>query len=147
MEKVSGYESDAIHRSVGPGLYQTNNLKNAEVYPWAPTMILQKNGGSVDKENVKDIESDLFNIGRKLSKDPNKKFVETKEEKYNFLRLKDGLFHQESTLLSSPPIVLKGQTKNRWTNLYLNPQDNVIESFDRLGTNTHLSLVDNFKPC
>ena len=62
MEKVSGYESDAIHRSVGPGLYQTNNLKNAEVYPWAPTMILQKNGGSVDKENVKDIESDLFNM-------------------------------------------------------------------------------------
>ncbi len=140
-------ETDVVKRSVGPGLYQTNNLKNAEVYPWAPTMILQKSGASVDKDNIQNIESDLFNIGRKLSKDPNEKWTGTKKEEYNFLQLKDGLFHQESTLLSSPPIVLRGQTKNRWINLYLNPQENVIENFERLGTNTHLDLVDNFKPC
>ena len=71
-------ENDVVKRSVGPGLYQTNNLKNAEVYPWAPTMILQKNGASVDKDNIQNIESDLFNIGRKLSKDPNEKWTGNK---------------------------------------------------------------------
>ena len=140
-------ESDAIHRSVGPGLYQTNSFQTAEVYPWAPTTIIQKSGASVDKNNLQDIESDLQNLERKLTKDPQGKWLGAQKREYDFIHLRDGLFHQESSLLSSPPLALRGQTKNRWVNLYLNPQENVIENFDRLGSNTHLSLVDNHKEC
>ena len=59
----------------------------------------------------------------------------------------DGFFHQESTLLTNPPIDLRGQTKNRWQPVHLDPQKNVIEPFNRRGDDTYLALIDNFKDC
>ena len=70
---------------------------------------------------------------------------ENKEVKY--LHLKDGLFHEESTLLSNPPAYLRGMTKNRWENVHLQHRENVIEPFKRNGADTYLNLVDNFKDC
>ena len=59
----------------------------------------------------------------------------------------DYFFHQESTLLSNPPSLLRGQTKNRWEDLFKNPLENSIEPFERLGQNTYLSLINNDEDC
>ena len=51
----------------GPGEYRLNEDRNQISYPWAPTMILQKNGGSLMDNNFFDVDSELKNITRKLS--------------------------------------------------------------------------------
>ena len=53
----------------------------------------------------------------------------------------------ESTLLNNPPQLLRGQVKNRFESVFKNPQENILEPFDRLGTNTYLSLMDNSEDC
>ena len=58
--------------------------------------------------------------------------------------MKEGVFTQESTLLNDPPMLLRGNTKNRWINVHLNPQENVIEAFKRNGEDTYQSLIDNY---
>ena len=40
------YDNSNIFTS-GPGEYRLNEMRNQISYPWAPTMILQKNGGSL----------------------------------------------------------------------------------------------------
>jgi hypothetical protein len=140
------YEKDSNLRSNFAGEYildgiQTNTEK---VYPWAPTIIMQKSGGSfVDKKDITDISSELLNITRPNSNVPSEKWMgdNTKNE---FIHLRDGLFHQQSTLLNDPPMLLRDQTKNRWINLYQDPQENAIEPFKRNGDNTYLSLIDNY---
>ena len=42
---------------------------------------------------------------------------------------------------------IRGAGLNRWYNLYKNPQDNCIESFQRIGMNSVLDVLDNHKPC
>tara|TARA_Y100000389_G_C17093096_1_gene332234 strand:+ start:94 stop:549 length:456 start_codon:yes stop_codon:yes gene_type:complete len=140
------YEKDSNLRSNFAGEYildgiQTNTEK---VYPWAPTIIMQKSGGSfVDKKDITDISSELLNITRPNSNVPSEKWMgdNTKNE---FIHLRDGLFHQQSTLLNDPPMLLRDQTKNRWINLHQDPQENAIEPFKRNGDNTYLSLIDNY---
>ena len=63
------------------------------------------------------------------------------------MNLEDGFFHQESTLLNNPPQLLRGQTKNRWESVFKNPQENILEPFNRLGDNTYLDLVDKAEEC
>ena len=140
------YEKDSNLRSNFAGEYildgiQTNTEK---VYPWAPTIIMQKSGGSfVDKKDITDISSELLNITRPNSNVPSEKWMGDNTEN-EFIHLRDGLFHQQSTLLNDPPMLLRDQTKNRWINLYQDPQENAIEPFKRNGDNTYLSLIDNY---
>ena len=140
------YENDSVIRSNFAGEYILNDIqtKTEMVYPWAPTIIMQKSAGSfVEKNDIVDISSELLNITRPNSNVPSEKWMGENPSK-EFVKLTDGLFHQESTLLNDPPMLLRGQTKNRWIELQQNPQENVIEPFKRDGDNTYLSLIDNY---
>ena len=44
-------------------------------------------------------------------------------------------------------MTIEGRGLNRWYNLYLNPQDNCIEQFPRIGMNSVLDVLDNHKAC
>jgi len=143
-------EQDSIKASLGPGLYRMNmaQKENTIAYPWAPTIRIQKIGAStIQGTSLIDIDSELMNITRINSKDPQMKYKPDETKKITYNHLKDGLFHQESSLLTNPPSTLRGLNKNRWENLFFNPQENSVEPFKLLGTNTHLSLVDNYQAC
>ncbi len=145
-------EEEADIQSSNPSNYLLNSspfeVKDGPIYPWAPTVRLQKIGGSLLKDkNITDVESELNNITRPLSNDPNTHYKPSEEEVIKHSNLKDGFFHQDSTLLSNPPSLLRGQTKNRWINLYKDPLKNSLEPFDRLGDNTYLKLIDGEDKC
>ena len=155
--------------SIGPGLYMMDICKkmNGIVYPWAPTVRLQKMGGSINQDmSLIDTESDLFNIVNINSNDPNKKYIPDPNKKVQYQDLKDGFFHEESTLLNNPPSELRGLTKNRFYKLNKNPQDSALEPdkfvgsqdslavpagqsvpFTRIGEDTYLQLIDNYEDC
>ena len=64
-EFQSSLEKDAINQSISPSLYHMNTIqKEAKgVYPWAPTIRLQKIGGSmVEGANLVDVDSELMGI-------------------------------------------------------------------------------------
>ena len=42
---------------------------------------------------------------------------------------------------------LRGQTKNRWEYLPIDPQASAIEPFRRNGLDTYLDVMDNFQDC
>ena len=128
-----------------PGDYMLNEsrLRNKISYPWAPTTILQKNGGSLMDENFFDIDSELKNITRPLSNNPQDKYIPGKEEKaMPMLHFEDGGFHQESSRLTNNAFELKGVGINRWEPLFFDPQKNSIEPFRRVGENTVLQTLD-----
>ena len=138
-------ENESNRQSFDPGNYHINKqeIGDGPVYPWAPTVRLQKMGGSILKDkDMTDVSSELLNITRPLSKDPEAHYKPSEEEIIKYSNIKDGFFHQESTLLSNPPSLLRGQTKNRWIELYKDPIENSLEPFDRLGENTYISLMD-----
>ena len=136
------YDSSNVFTS-GPGEYQLNEKRNQISYPWAPTMILQKNGGSLMNENFFDTDSELKNITRKLSNNPKEKYIPGKEgEEKNMLNFKDGGYHQMSSRLTNNAFELKGIGINRWEPLFFDPQKNAIEPFRRIGNNTVLSTLD-----
>ena len=145
FEKISKtMEEESIRLSQASAFYKMDEVQtNTEkVFPWAPTTNIQQVGGSILKDqNLIDVDSELMNITRKLSKDPETHYKPS-EETVPLMNLEDGFFHQESTLLSNPPKLLRGQTKNRWINLYKDPMENTIEPFDRMGENTYLGLMD-----
>ena len=136
--------------SMGPGLYMLDISKklNQVVYPWAPTVRLQKMGASINKNlSLIDTESDLYNIVNVNSNDPNKKYIPDPNKKVDYLDLKDGFFHEENTLLTNPPSELRGVAKNRFYNLFKDPQKTAIEPFNRIGEDTYSSILDDYKPC
>ena len=155
--------------SLGTGLYMLDISKkmNSVAYPWAPTVRLQKMGVSINKNmSLVDTESDLKNIVNVNSNDPNKKYIPDPNKKVQYQDLKDGFFHEESTLLNNPPSELRGVTKNRFYKLNKNPQDSALEPdkfvgsqdslavppgqsvpFTRIGTDTYLQLIDNYEDC
>ena len=144
---------DKINReSLGPGLYMLDISKklNQVVYPWAPTVRLQKMGASIDKNiSLIDTESDLYNIVRVNTRDPTKKYIPDPDKKVDYLDLKDGFFHEESTLLTNPPSELRGVAKNRFYNLFKDPQKTAIEpaKIGRIGEDTYSSVLDDYKSC
>jgi len=136
------YENSNIFTS-GPGEYRLNEKRNQISYPWAPTMILQKNGGSLMDENFFDTESELKNITRPLTNNPKGKYVPGKEgEQTRMLDFKDGGYHQISSRLTNNAFELKGVGINRWEPLFFDPQKNAIEPFRRIGDNTVLHTLD-----
>ena len=150
MKEQEKLDKQAEEDSQFIGNYVKEPIKQHQepVYPWAPTARLQKSGQPlVEGKNMIDIDSELMNITRKLSNDPKEKYIPGVQEPLSYRNLKDGFFHQESTLLTNPPMDLRGQTKNRWIPLHLDPRINSIEPFRRNGDDTYLALIDNFKDC
>lgn len=130
--------------STGPGLYQVNkDIKAGEVvFPWAPgnNTSLQRYG--VDSQYV-DIESELNNLSRPLSKTPSKHY--NPMEKFNGKSVfkEDGFFHTQSTSLINNPLDLKEFGINRFEWPQIDPQANAIEPFRRIGENSVLLTLDN----
>lgn len=142
---------DTINReSLGPGLYMLDISKklNQVVYPWAPTVRLQKMGASINQNlSLIDTESELYNITRVNSNNPCKKYIPDPDKKIEYKDLPDGFFQTENTLLTNPPFELKGQTKNRFYRLFRDPQKTAIEPFNRIGVDTYSTILDDYKPC
>jgi len=143
-------EEEATVQSLGPGYYFRSTIKTEgePVFPWAPTTRIQKVGGSLlaDMEVV-DVDSELMGLNRKNSKDPNQHYKPDEEKIIKYINLEDGFFHQESTILNNPPQLLRGQIKNRFESVFKNPQENILEPFDRLGANTYLTTMDEDVEC
>ena len=121
-------------------------------YPWAPNTNINLGNTFLENNLRVDLESDLKNMTRHLSNDPKEKYVPQENVPVNpntnlFDGVNDGFFHVESSRLTNPAFELKGMTKNRWISLKKNPQDNVIEPFEREGFNTYIDLLDNHKDC
>ena len=105
-------------------------------------------GASINQNmSLIDTESDLYNIVNVNSNDPNKKYIPDPNKKVDYLDLKDGFFHEENTLLTNPPSELRGIAKNRFYNLFKDPQKTAIEPFNRIGEDTYSSILDDYKPC
>ena len=145
------YQFESINKeTMGPGLYMLDISKkmNSVAYPWAPTVRLQKMGASINKNmSLVDTESDLKNIVNVASNDPNKKYIPDPNKKIEYQDLPDGFFHEESTLLNNPPSELRGLAKNRFYQLYKDPQKYAVEPFSRLGSDTYQDIMDNEKDC
>ena len=136
------YENSNVFTS-GPGEYRLNEKRNQISYPWAPNLILQKNGGSLMDENFFDTESEIKNITRKLTNNPREQYIPGKEgEEKRMLNFKDGGYHQISSLLTNNAFELKGVGINRWEPLFFDPQKNAVEPFRRIGDNTVLHTLD-----
>tara|TARA_B100001094_G_C17943313_1_gene676717 strand:- start:261 stop:734 length:474 start_codon:yes stop_codon:yes gene_type:complete len=145
------YDNANFHQSSSVGNYTLNDIQNQtkSIYPWAPTVRLQKTGNSmVEGKELIDVDSELMNITRKYSKDPTHHYKPDENLVMKYSHVNDGFFHQEDTRLNDPPELLRGQTKNRWINVYKDPQENIIEPFEtRIGQNTYLDLMDNHEDC
>ena len=131
--------------SLGPGMYRLNDskLRNKISYPWAPTVQLQTIGGSVMDQNFMDVSSELKNITRPLTNNPNQKYIPGNEnQEQKMLHFEDGFFEQENTRLTNNAFELKGVGFNRWEPLFFDPQKNCIEPFRRIGENTVLHTLD-----
>ena len=126
-----------------PGEYRLNEKRNQISYPWAPTLILQKNGGSLMDENFFDTESEIKNITRKLTNNPKEQYIPGSQgAEVEMKHFKDGGYHQTSSRLTNNAFELKGVGINRWEPLFFDPQKNCIEPFRRIGENTVLNTLD-----
>ena len=131
--------------SSAPGDYKLDEsrLRNKINYPWAPTTTIQSMGGSVMDQNFIDVDSEIKNITRPLSNNPQKQYVPGQENKEQpMIHFEDGGFHQVSSRLTNNAFELKGVGINRWEPLFFDPQKNAIEPFRRVGDNTVLATLD-----
>ena len=127
----------------GPGDYNLNQPKNTISYPWAPTTTIQSMGGSVMDQNFMDVSSELKNITRPLTNNPNQKYIPGDENsQQKMIHFEDGFFEQESSRLTNNAFELKGVGFNRWEPLFFDPQKNAVEPFRRIGDNTILATLD-----
>ena len=143
-------ETEATKQSIGANQYHMNTIRTdgTPVYPWAPTVRIQKIGGALlDNKDLVDVDSELIGITRKHSNDPNTHYKPSEEMIVKYLNLEDGFFHQESTLLNNPPSLLRGQVKNRWESVHKDPMQNILDPFNRLGEDTYLATMDVDSEC
>ena len=146
---------DSESRSVGPGLYRLEEAQknNTIALPWDNlTSNINLRSTFLENDIRVDAESDLKNLGRKLSNNPKEKYIPDEVKEINpdmnvFNNIKEMYFHSENSRLNEPAFELKGMAKNRFISLKKNPQDNVIEPFKREGDNTYLDLIDTHEPC
>ena len=154
MEFTNKQEEDINKRTTGPGIYHLHpiQVETEQVFPIDPNIRIQKNKVfTTDAEKLIDINSNLLNIERIHSKDPNMKHLPGETHTYQSVDLKDDFLIQQNTLLRNPPFELRSMTINNFTPLFFNPQENVIESEfigQRCGgANTYLELIDNYESC
>lgn len=118
-------------------------IKTESIYPSDPSIKYQNSGLYKNTDgNFMDINSEILNITRPLTKDKNKKFIKDNIIQESELRSK--VFSSKYSRLDEPAFELRSKTKNRWIELPIDPQKNVIEPFKRLGMNTHIKLIDNY---
>lgn len=151
---------EKLKRTMGPGFYQTNKLSNdfqmcQRDVPADPSLRYQKFGYStcVQGQTIDD-ESELRRLNYKNSK--------CNEDSYNpgsyianglcsvdgKVGVRDcGSNPQESTRLSNPPCNLHGTGINRWNWLCFDPQEHVLERFNREATDSKVLFKDNHVPC
>tara|TARA_Y100000590_G_scaffold435260_1_gene554472 strand:- start:537 stop:1019 length:483 start_codon:yes stop_codon:yes gene_type:complete len=144
-------DNDILKRSMGPSLYtfETPQENSNPVYAISPTLRIQKKGISIIQGMpLIDIESDLNGSFIINSNNPQNKYNPKNKKSYDYIHLKDGLFEKEDTNLNQTmaELKMKDLTKNRWENLFFDPQKNSIEPFKRLGDDTYLQL-DNYENC
>tara|TARA_B110000285_G_scaffold207652_2_gene247190 strand:- start:93 stop:602 length:510 start_codon:yes stop_codon:yes gene_type:complete len=113
-------------------------------FPLDPEIIIQNIGKNINRDDI-DINSKLLNLDKQLNLDTTNNLEDIQQ---NNLILDPVIFNVENTYLNNPAFNIKGLNKNRWYNLSKNnPQDNCIEPFKRLGENTVLNQLDDFKTC
>jgi hypothetical protein len=131
--------------------------------PCLPTEVgwLGKQGVSYDNSKpLVDTESDLFNVGRILTKDPSYKFQPCQKKKCIGLvngceecqpplaHLPECVIKNESTLLSNPKSTFRETGVNRFQPICLNPQDRTRwEHPGEIGINYRMIVKDNHVPC
>lgn len=141
-------------KAIGPGLYRLNESQknNTIALPWDNlTSNINLKSTFLENDNRIDFDSELKNLSRPLSKYPGDKYIPSEKplpkDTNIFNNIDKNFFYSENSRLNEPAFELKGMTKNRFINLKKNPQENSLEPFDRLGNNTYLDLIDNFKAC
>jgi hypothetical protein len=171
-----GAYKKSINESVGPGIYRLAEPRVScePCYPYAPSIRLQKSGDSVSsKLPLVDIDSELMNITRKLSKDPMKQYIPhcpnsmctsgevcgqgvvgrcnnmksgSRFNDTSLTHFKDCQLPAEDTRLSNPSCNLRSSGWNRWEWLCKDPQENVFMPFD-YNISNRLIVKDNHRPC
>ena len=142
-QDIMEHESRSVSNKMNNYNLDKIKVDTPSIFPYDPYIKYNHSGLFKNSDGkFMDINSEILNITRPLSNNPLEKMVPIMGNET--LQLKDGLFQTKNTLLDNPPFELRGQTKNRWIELPQNPQENVIESFERNGQNTHLTLIDNY---
>ena len=93
-----------------------------------------------NERDLIDIHSQMLNMDKHLTKDLIYNSFEKKQNTISPV----GELNTVNTRLSTPTCLSRGIGKNRWYNLSINPQDNSIEPFNRIGENTVNHLIDNY---
>ena len=129
---ISGYMLDSV------------KVNTETLYPNDPSIKYQNSGIYKNSDSkFMDVNSEILNITRPLTKDVKGNW--TGGSVIDDVEFKDSNLSSKYSRMDEPAFELRGQTKNRWIELPLNPQENVIEPFKRLGSNTHLGLVDHYQ--
>lgn len=133
--------------SLGPGQYYLEDAQNRNKISYPFHVNLQKMGGSVVDSNFADIESDLNNLTRKLSKNPAQQYnLGDVNKSYSMIHFENGgPPEQVDTNITNSAFELKGVGFNRWEPLFFDPQKNCIEPFRRIGDNTVLNELDSYE--
>lgn len=165
-----------LSQTTGPGEYALGEPQIAcdSCFPYAPTVRLQRSGDSINTNmGLIDVDSELLNITRKKSKDPNmlykpscpntacssgepcgqgvvgkctglKQGLRYGDDKLK--NYKDCFFAREDTRLSNPSCNLRSTGWNRWEWLCQDPQERVEIPFD-WNIDSKLMFKDNHRPC
>ena len=140
--------------SVGPGLYRLNEAQknNTIALPWDNlTTNINLSSTYLEKECRVDLDSNLKNLSSPLSNSFENKHIPSEKplpkEVNLFNDVNKAFFYSQNSRLNEPAFELKGMAKNRFISLKKNPQDNAVEPFGRIGSDTYQDLVDNFKEC
>ena len=140
--------------SVGPGLYRLNEAQknNTIALPWDNlTTNINLSSTYLEKECRVDLDSNLKNLSSPLTNSFENKHIPLEKplpkEVNLFNDVNKAFFYSQNSRLNEPAFELKGMAKNRFISLKKNPQDNAVEPFRRIGSDTYQDLVDNFKEC
>lgn len=135
--------NDNEHFSSSISNYMLNDVRvNTEsIFPNDPSIKYQNSGLYKNKSgDFIDVNSEILNITRPLTNNAEGKWMGGKI--IDDVELRESKFSSRYSRLDEPAFELRGQTKNRWIELPIDPQENAIEPFQRLGANTHLANVD-----
>ena len=144
-----------LKESISPGEYQLSSpfISCEDCFSNDPQLIIQRAGVSVAKDiPMIDVDSELLNINRKLSKCSSNDFIPKFNEKgeiennINKVDFKDcKIPTMENTRLSNPACKLRGTGWNRWEWLCNNPQKRSLVPFE-FNISNRLVVKDNHRP-
>lgn len=135
--------NESISNGISNYMLNSVRVDTQSIMPNDPSIKYQNSGiyRTTDSKFM-DVNSELLNITRPLTNDVTGKFLGDKGVETD---IQMGDFSSKYSRLDEPAFELRGKTKNRWFKLPIDPQSNSIEPFKRLGTNTHLTLVDLYE--